>query len=205
MKKFFAIVLVVCLAVGMAFAAKSTMKVGAQAGIGTLTSKYSISAGSLTNYWKYQQSGFYFAGTFEYAASDAIGVKAIVGMNTYGDTKISTKVNDGDWSSSSGSSDKLPAQFLIFVGPVYALELSDDLAIDLAAGFELMTGKESKNDDAKSATEAGFGLEASGEFAASKEFALSAGIRWSMMFGSKNDHDYKYSSFKFFAGATYAL
>lgn len=207
MKKAFIIVLMVCLTFGMAFAAKKAdIKVGAQAGYGSTTMNGSVTVLNTTTYTKYSQGGFYFAATGEYGVNENVGIKAGFGINTYSDAKISVKIGSGDWNSqSSTDNDNLPLQMILSVAPVYNYELNKEITVSGAAGLEMMMGKESTADDAKTKVEVGFGLEATASYALNKQLSVGGGIKFAMLFGSRDDNSYRYSSVKAFAGATYAL
>ena len=220
MKKVFAIVLIVCLAMTAVFADKGDFKLGAQVGLGTdaikLTQSDSI-------YSKTNNSGFYFAGTGEYFFSDAFAGKVEFGINTMGKGK--TVVNVGSLSYDGTASDASPLQLSAYVGGEFNIELSKTFDLLIGAGWDMMIGKESNADDAKTNAAMGLGLEAIGALELSKGLDLTFGVKFGAYFVNSDDQIKKdlqninsvlsylgtddvkvgHSSFKFFAGITYAL
>ncbi len=214
MKKVFAIVLIACIAFGVAFAAKSAdLKVGAQLGYGMhiITAKYDSD-----NHLKATNGGFYAAGTFEFGLSDALALKAEAGINTMSKAKSSCTLVGVTIDTSSDKA--APIQFSAYVGAEYLLELSKDIDLALGAGWDMMIGKESTADDAKTNAAMGLGLEAVGAYKVNKNIAITLGAKFGWHFintdddladaystASANDWKIGHTSLKFFAGLTYAL
>ncbi len=213
MKKVFAIVLIACIAFGVAFAAKTDLKVGAQLGYGAELLKVSKDS----SYVKINNGGFYAAGTFELGLSDAFAIKAEAGINTMGKAKTTTKL--GSVAEVSGTaSEASPIHFSAYAGGQYALELSKDFDLLLGAGVDALIGKESSSDDAKVNAAIGLGLEAAGAYNVNKNVAVTFGAKFGWHFintdddiadyySTLDDNDVAISnvSFKVFAGLTYAL
>ena len=213
MKKAFAIVLMVSLVLGMAFAAKSSgLMVGAQAGYGAEFLKVSKD----DSYIKINNGGFYFAGLAEYAFSDSLAGKVELGINTMGKAKYTIGSALGEANYTSG--DASPMHFSAYVGADFGLELSKELNLYLGAGIDALIGKESNNDDAKVNAAIGLGLEAVGAYKVDKGIAITAGAKFGWHFiNTDDDIDGAYSelgdngvkvgnvSLKFFAGVTYTL
>lgn len=215
MKKVFAIILIVCLAVGVAFAAKSEneIKVGAQAGYGgqNITCKYDSD-----NFVKVNNGGFYFAATGEYAFSEALEAKVEAGLNTMGKAKAKTTLFG---ISGTGTADSAsPVHFSVYAGAQYNIELSDEMSLGLGAGWDMMIGKESDSDDAKTNAAMGLGFEAVGSYEIQKNLAITFGAKFGWHFintdddiqdayGAADDNDWKTSNitYKVFAGVTYSL
>lgn len=215
MKKVFAIILIVCLAVGVAFAAKSEneIKVGAQAGYGgqSITLKYDDS-----NKINVSNGGFYFAATGEYAFSEALEAKVEAGLNTMGKakSKVSTSLATLNNTADSAS----PVHFSVYAGAQYNIELSDEMSLGLGAGWDMMIGKESDSDDAKTNAAMGLGLEAVGAYELQDNLAITLGFKFGWHFintdddiqeayTTADDNDWKASNitYKIFAGVTYSL
>ncbi len=212
MKKVFAIVLIACLAFGVAFAAKSSLKVGAQLGWGGEFLKLSKDSA----YLKVNNGGFYAAGTFELGLTDDFAFKAEAGINTMGKAKATLKA--GSIETNLPTSDSTPIHFSAYFGGQYALELSKDFDLLVGAGVDALIGKESAKDDAQVNAAIGLGLEAVGSYNVSKEAAITFGAKFGWHFiNSDKDIDDAYSeigdegvsisniSLKVFAGVTYAL
>ena len=212
MKKVFAIVLMACLVFGMAFAAKSSLKVGAQLGYGAEFLKLSKDS----DYLKINNGGFYAAGTFELGLSDEFAFKAEAGINTMGKAKTTAKTVLGEVTATA--SEASPLHFSAYFGGEYALELSKDFDLLVGAGVDALIGKESSSDDAKVNAAIGLGLEAVGSYNVSKEAAITFGAKFGWHFiNTDDDIDDAYTSLgdngvstsnislKFFAGLTYAL
>ena len=213
MKKVFAIVLIVCLAMTAVFADKGDFKVGAQAGYGTLA--LSIKKDS-NNYITANNGGFYFAGAAEYAFSDAFAGKVELGLNTMGKAKSTGAI--AGISSSGTASEASPIQFSVYFGAQYNIEVSKDLDLGLGAGWDMMIGKESSDDDAKTNAAMGVGFEVVAAYKMNKSTALTFGTKLGLLFiNSDDDIDDAYATFadndckvrqtsiKFFAGLTFAL
>ena len=213
MKKVFAIVLIVCLAMTAVFADKGDFKVGAQAGYGTLA--LSIKKDS-NNYITANNGGFYFAGDAEYYFSDAFAGKVEFGLNTMGKAKSSGAI--AGISTSGTASEASPIQFSTYFGLQYNIEVSKDLDLGLGAGWDMMIGKESSDDDAKTNAAMGVGFEVVVAYKMNKSTALTFGSKLGILFiNSDDDIDDAYATFadndckvsqtafKFFVGVTFAL
>lgn len=222
MKKVFAIILIVCLAVGVAFAAKSEneIKVGAQAGYGADFIKLTQN----DNIWsKTNNGGFYFAGTGEYSFTDAISAKVELGLNTMGKAKNTGKVSSLSYETTADEAS--PLMFSVYAGAQYNIELSDDINLGLGAGWDMMIGKESNADDAKTNAAMGLGFEAVGAYELQDNLAITLGAKFGWHFINTDDQikedlenvntilsyftsdDVKvaHTTFKIFAGVTYSL
>ena len=213
MKKVFAIVLIVCLAMTAVFADKGDFKVGAQVGFGTLG--LSVKKDS-DNYLKVKNSGFYFAGTAEYDFSDALAGKVEFGLNTMGKAKTTLCVLGV--STNSTASDPSPMQLSAYVGLQYNIELTKELDLGLGAGWDMMIGKETNADDAKTNAAMGVGFEVVAAYKLNKSTALTLGSKIGLLFinsdddiadaySTATDNDWKVSqnSLKFFAGVVFSL
>ncbi len=202
-KKVFAIVLIVCLAVGVAFAEKGDIKVGAQAGYANelVSAKYAEEKGKLVS------NGFYAAVSGEYDVTDEIGVKLEAGIDTM-----------GTWKDDSGDSTTAPVNFSFYLGGQYAFEITDEISVAAGLGADMMLGKQFNKDNDYENINAriGVGAEVVGSYAIAKDIDINLGARYGIYFintdseGMINflkDHDYKIfqSGLKIFAGATYAL
>ena len=213
MKKVFAIVLIVCLAMTAVFADKGDFKLGAQVGVGT--ENLSITKDS-DNYVKVSNAGFYFAGTGEYFFSDAFAGKVEFGLNTMGKAKSAGKALSIAFDTTAD--DPSPAMLSAYVGAEYGIELSKTFDLYIGAGWDMMIGKESNADDAKTNAAMGLGFELVGALELQKNLDLTFGVKYGLFFVNTDDdladaystfadNDCKVSnsSFKFFAGITYSL
>ncbi len=220
-KKVFVIALVLVLAVGSVFAAgslfsakKADTKVGAQLGFGarsfTLSGKESF-AGSSMNFLN---TGFYGAFTFEHNISETLSIKAEAGINTMGTAKTTVKIKGLDPQSDTESS-STPVNFTIFAGALYNLEINKQLTGYVGGGVDMMIGKLTSDEDAKTNAAIGLGAEAGVSYAASKQISINAGAKFGLHFINTNDDiesskvgtNYGTSnvSYKFYAGVTYSL
>jgi opacity protein-like surface antigen len=220
-KKVLVIALVLVLAVGSAFAAnslfsskKADMKVGAQLGFGarslTVTGKESLKNTSAN----VLNMGFYGAFTFEYGVSDAVSLKAEAGINTMGKAK-STLTLAGITGESESDSSSTPVNFTIFAGALYNIELNKELALYVGGGLDMMIGKLSSDEDAKTNAAIGLGLEAGASYAIDKNLSINAGGKFGWHFLNTNDdvqestvgdnHSTTNISYKFYAGVTYSI
>ena len=218
MKKVIIITLMACLVLGAAFA--DGLKVGAQGGYGLDTIKLTYSENT---YAVTKKGGFYFAGTAEYDFSDSFAGKVEFGINTMGKAKGTGSI--AGVSKTSEASESSPIKFSAYVGGEYALELSKEFNLLIGAGWDMMIGKESNDDDAKTNAAMGLGLEAVGAYSVNKNVAVTFGAKFGWHFINSDDQikedlsdvnsildlfgagDVKvgHTSFKFFAGITYAL
>ena len=209
MKKVFAIVLIVCLAFGAAFAAKSGgIKIGAQLGMGFDFSKGTLNSVSTT--MSTTNKGFYFSFSGEYEFAENLAVKAVIGANLLGEPSITTTIG-----SNSGTVDgeKEPGKFALYVGAQYNIEVSKQLDVRVGAGFDMLSGKLYDDEDATNAA-MGLGLESIIAFKLQNNLSLDLGVRYAFYFantnsdlkdGIKNYDSYSHNNLKIFAGATYSL
>lgn len=213
MKKVFAIVLIVCLAMTAVFADKGDVKVGAQLGFGSssLSIKYNDD-----NNVTVGNGGFYFAGTAEFGLSDAFAGKVEFGINTMGKPKASGKVLGASYSKTYDEAS--PLQLSAYFGLQYNIEVSKDLDLGIGAGWDMMIGKVSNDDDAKTNAAMGAGFEVVAAYKMNKSTALTFGTKLGLLFiNTDDDIDDAYTTFadndckvsqtalKFFAGLTFAL
>ena len=214
MKKVLAIALVLCLVLGSAFAAKSAVKVGAQLGYGGFSMKFTDKEDS-KNYIKISDGGFYFAGTAEFEFSDGLAAKAEVGMILMGKSKGS--IHAGGLSYNWEADENMPAQFSLYAGAQYAIELSKEFFLNLGAGFDVLMGKLDKDTEDTFNAAMGLGLEAVGAYNINKNMAVTFGgkFAWHFINTNKDLDDFvkdigdttktTSTGFQFFAGVTYAF
>ena len=215
MKKVFAIVLIVCLAMTAVFADKGDFKLGAQFGYGleSLSIKKSDD-----NFLKVNNGGFYVAGTGEYFFSDAVAARFEFGLNTMGKATSNSKVAGIKILDNSKASKSSPMHFSIYGGLEYNIEVSKQVALELGAGWDVLVGKESDADDAKTNASMGLGFEVIAAFAVSKDFDITLGSKFGWHFintdediadayGTATDNGWKTTAtaFQFFAGVSFAL
>lgn len=214
MKKVLAIALVLCLVLGAAFAAKSTVKAGAQLGYGGFTMKFTDKDDS-KNYIKISDGGFYFAGTFEFGFTDELSAKAEVGMILMGKSKGT--IHAAGTSITWNADEAMPAQFAMYAGAQYAIELSKEFYLNLGAGFDVLMGKLDKDTEDTFNAAMGLGFEAVGAYQINKQLAATFGGKFAWHFINTNkdlDNMIKdlgdttkttNTGFQFFAGVTYAF
>ena len=173
-KKVFAIILIVCLAFGVAFAAKASgLKVGAQLGYGgfsfTITDK-----DDTKNYLNIADGGFYFAVDGKYEFAKNISAKAEFGAIIMGKSTWTVSYNG---NKQTAKSDAFPIHFSIYAGAEYCIEISKEFCVDLGVGFDVLMGKMNDNDsDAESFNAAmGPALEADAEYHINDNFKVSVG------------------------------
>ncbi len=215
-KKVLVIALVLVLAVGSVFAAKKAdMKVGAQLGFGadsvTASGKGDLS-GNSTNVL---HSGFYGAFTFEYGVSEDVSLKAEAGINTMGKAKTTITVKKLGTNSNTSEDENTPINFTVFAGAIYNIELNKQLSAYVGGGLDMLIGKLSSNEDAETNAAIGLGAEAGVSYAIDKKLSINAGGKFGWHFvntnadveDAKSGDNYSTSniSYKFYAGATYAL
>ena len=212
MKKVFAIVLIVCLSMTAVFADKGDFKLGAQVGFGLDNSTSKTKVLSVDTTTKTSNSGFYFAAAAEYEFADNIALKASAGMNLFGKAKTTT--SGGSASGTVTADDNTPANFALYFGGQYAFEVNKKLDVIIGAGLDMMSGKLSKGDDAKSNTRIGLGVEAVIRYALQDGFALDFGTRFGFYFANTNSDvkdaidladSYSNMGIKLYAGATFTL
>ncbi len=219
-KKLFAIILIVCLAVGVAFAEKGDIKVGAQAGFGTDRFRIAGEMMNVKSVQKYNNNGFFFVATGEYDVTDEIGVKLEAGILTMGETQFYVKTGDSD-ADTEGLEDSVPVNFSVYLGGQYAFDITDEIGIAAGLGLDMMIGKnyisESVSDEVNARI--GVGAEVMGSYAVTKDIDVTLGARYAIYFINTNskvsdnvshlrddlDVSVFQSGLKIFAGATYAL
>ena len=215
-KKVLVIALVLVLAVGSVFAAKKAdVKAGVQLGYGadslTRTGKGDLSSISRT----VLHSGFYGAFTFEYGLSEDLSFKAEAGVNTMGKAKVTTKTKSLGTHESESEDENTPINFTVFAGAIYNIELNKQLSAYVGGGVDMLIGKLSSSEDAETNAAIGIGAEAGVSYAIDKKLSINAGGKFGWHFvntnadveDSKSGDNYSTTniSYKFYAGATYAL
>ena len=216
-KKVFAIILIVCLAFGVAFAAKASgLKVGAQLGYGGYSLQLTDKEDSST-FLRLVNGGFYFAGTCEYSFSKEFSAKVEAGINTMSNYSVtfSNAGKEFSWTSD----DKAPVNFALYAGAQYCINISEKFCIDLGAGFDVLMGKMDKDDDENKTFNAamGVGLEAAAAFHVNDNIKISLGskLAWHFINTNKDLDDFIQEvgdnvittnfSFQEYAGVTYAF
>ncbi|MBR4121335.1 MAG: outer membrane beta-barrel protein [Spirochaetales bacterium] len=215
MKKVFAIVLIVCLAMTAVFADKGDFKVGAQVGYGS--ESLSIKK-SDDNYLAINNGGFYVAGTGLYYFSDAVAGRFEVGLNTMGKAVANSKIAGLKVLDNSKADKASPMHFSVYGGLQYDLEVSKQLGLGLGAGWDMLIGKESDDEDAKTNASMGLGFEVVASFVVSKSCDLTLGTKFGWHFvntdddiadayGTADDNGWKTTAtaLQIFAGLTFAL
>lgn len=222
-KKAIAIALVLVVALGSVFAAKSSLfasksvpdtKIGVQLGYGARSFTLTEKATGAKNSLNVKNSGFYAAGTFEFGVANNIALKVEGGINTMGKQKTTMKV--GSLSADTDSaSDKTPMNFTVFAGVVYDLPLNDKFSLDLGAGMDVMIGKLGSSDSAKTNAAFGLGLEAGVSIDVAKNISIVGGGKFGWHFHNSNDdvqgwtgsdnHSTSNITYKFFGGLAYSL
>ena len=203
-KKVLVVVLVLVLAVGSVFAAKSDMKVGAQLGYGgrsitqndkTAGIKYSIS-----------NNGFYGAFTFEYGITDAVSVKAEAGINTMGENIMTVKSDSRN--NREGLRDYPPVNFALFVGAMYNYVINKELTAYGGAGIDILMGSTSKEKNSFNAG-IGLGFELGASYKINKQFSVNVGGKFGWHFLNTNENysneNISNLTYKAYAGVTYSL
>ena len=215
MKKAFAIVLIVCLAMTAVFAAKGDIKLGAQVGYGV--ENLSVKK-SDDNYLTINNGGFYFAGTGLYYFSDAFAGRLEFGMNTMGKAVANSKVAGIKVLDNFKADKASPVHISIYGGLQYDIDVSKQLDLGIGAGWDVMIGKESDDEDAKTNASMGLGVEVIAAFAINKNCDFTLGSKFGLHFintdddiadayGTAADNGWKTSAtaLQFFAGITFAL
>ena len=218
MKRVFAIVLIVCLAMTAVFADKGDFKLGVQAGYGNLAISIKKNA---DNYYNASNGGFYLAAAGDYAFSDAFSGKVEFGINTMGKATARYKGTAFGFTTgeqTSTASESSPMQVSAYVGLQYNIDASKDLDLGIGAGLDMMIGKESKDDDAKTNAAMGVGFEFIAAYKLNKSTSLTFGTKFGILFinsdddiedayttASDNDVKVSQTSFKIYLGLTFAL
>jgi hypothetical protein len=203
-KKVLVVVLVLVLAVGSVFAAKSDMKVGAQLGYGGRNFILNVNSYEYT----YVNNGFYGAFTFEYGVTDAISVKAEAGINTMGTTVL--KIGS---ASESDPNEATPVNFALFVGAMYNYVINKELTAYGGAGVDMLIGYIASEKDTSNVA-IGLGLELGASYKINKQFSVNVGGKFGWQF--INTYDYHMGdasdkikknnlAYKAYAGVTYSL
>ncbi len=215
-KKVLVIALVLVLAVGSVFAAKKAdVKAGVQLGYGA-DSITVAGTGDLAGYsTNVMHSGFYGAFTFEYGLNEDLSFKAEAGVNTMGKTKVTIKTKSFGSNQSDSEDENTPINFTVFAGAIYNIELNKQLSVYVGGGVDMLIGKISSDEDADTNAAIGIGAEAGVSYAIDKKLSINAGGKFGWHFVNTCDDIEKYKegdsysttniSYKFYAGATYAL
>lgn len=223
-KKAIAIALVLVVALGSVFAAKGSLfasksvpsnKVGVQLGYGARSFTVTEKATGSNIGVNVKNSGFYAAGTFEFGVSKDVSLKVEAGVNTMGQSTTTTKISGNKWSTPNKANDNTPVNFTVFAGAMYVLPLNDKLSLDLGAGMDVMIGKLSSSENAKTNAAFGLGAEAGVSFSVDKNISVVGGGKFGWHFFNSNDDVQEYSgsdnhstsniTYKFFGGLTYSL
>lgn len=223
-KKAIAIALVLVVALGSVFAAKGSLfasksvpsnKVGVQLGYGARSFTVTEKATGSNFGINVKNSGFYAAGTFEFGVSKDVSLKVEAGVNTMGQSTTTTKISGNKWSTPKKENDNTPVNFTVFAGVIYDLPLNDKLSLDLGAGMDVMIGKLSSSENAKTNAAFGLGAEAGVSFAVDKNISVVGGGKFGWHFFNSNDDIQEHSvsdnhstsniTYKFFGGLKYSL
>lgn len=223
-KKAIAIALVLVVALGSVFAAKGSLfasksvpsnKVGFQLGYGARSFTVTEKATGSNIGVNVKNSGFYAAGTFEFGVSKDVSLKVEAGVNTMGQSTTTTKISGNKWSTPKKANDNTPVNFTVFAGAMYVLPLNDKLSLDLGAGMDVMIGKLSSSENAKTNAAFGLGAEAGVSFSVDKNISVVGGGKFGWHFFNSNDDVQEYSgsdnhstsniTYKFFGGLKYSL
>lgn len=223
-KKAIAIALVLVVALGSVFAAKGSLfasksvpsnKVGVQLGYGARSFTVTEKATGSNIGVNVKNSGFYAAGTFEFGVSKDVSLKVEAGVNTMGQSTTTTKISENKWSTPKKANDNTPVNFTVFAGAMYVLPLNDKLSLDLGAGMDVMIGKLSSSENAKTNAAFGLGAEAGVSFSVDKNISVVGGGKFGWHFFNSNDDVQEYSgsdnhstsniTYKFFGGLKYSL
>ncbi|MDT3389718.1 MAG: outer membrane beta-barrel protein [bacterium] len=185
-KKVFAIILIVCLAFGVAFAAKASgLRVGAQAGYGGYSLQFTDKENA-KNFIRMSNGGFYFAGTAEYSLSPELSAKVEAGVNTMG--KVRGTVSYDGKEESMDATKASPINFALYAGAQYCIEISKQFCVDLGAGFDVLMGKMAPDDDDNESFNAtmGIGLEAAAAYHVNDNIKVSLGGKFAWHFINTN-------------------
>lgn len=223
-KKAIAIALVLVVALGSVFAAKGSLfasksvpsnKVGVQLGYGARSFTVTEKATGSNIGVNVKNSGFYAAGTFEFGVSKDVSLKVEAGVNTMGQSTTTTKISGNKWNTPKKANDNTPVNFTVFAGAMYVLPLNDKLSLDLGAGMDVMIGKLSSSENAKTNAAFGLGAEAGVSFSVDKNISVVGGGKFGWHFFNSNDDVQEYSgsdnhstsniTYKFFGGLKYSL
>lgn len=154
MKKTITIILLACLSITMAFAA-GNLKVGLQAGYTGNTIKFKAVLGTECD-WKTTLNGFYVAATAEYPFADELSVKAEIGAEFLRGKDF---INDTEFEPISD--DEQPGvHFTAFIAPKYCFELADKFCLDVAAGVNMIMGRQTGDSEKTFNFALGVGAEA---------------------------------------------
>lgn len=223
-KKAIAIALVLVVALGSVFAAKGSLfasksvpsnKIGVQLGYGARSFTVTEKATGSNIGVNVKNSGFYAAGTFEFGVSKDVSLKVEAGVNTMGQSTTTTKISGNKWNTPKKANDNTPVNFTVFAGAMYVLPLNDKLSLDLGAGMDVMIGKLSSSENAKTNAAFGLGAEAGVSFSVDKNTSVVGGGKFGWHFFNSNDDVQEYSgsdnhktsniTYKFFGGLKYSL
>ena len=187
MKKTITIILLVCLSVGLAFAA-GNIKIGLQAGYTGNTVKFKADLLHEVD-WKTTLNGFYVAATAEYPFADELGVKAEFGAEF---VKAKEYINSSEYDPPFPE-DEAGVHFTAFVGPRYCFELADKICLDAVLGVNMVVGRQD-NDSEKSFNFAlGVGAEVTGfyEVLSNLEVGIGGKFAWHFLNTSEFYKDMK--------------
>ncbi len=211
-KKVFAIILIVCLVAGAAFAKKGDILVGAQLGYGrdAIHMKGAIVPSLASAKGTLAQNGFYFTATGEYGVTDAVYAKAELGILA---GKCASTVESLTTDYKETFTYDIPVNFLAYLGAEFKLSVNDDISVLAGAGLDMAMGKITENNE-EGDFRLGLGLEATCVYAINKDLSVKAGARVSVIFVDSNpdlqdlydlgDNHFHYG-LKIFAGCTYTL
>ena len=215
-KKVFAIILIVCLAFSVAFAAKASgIKVGAQAGYGGYALSL-VDKDDAKNFIRVSNGGIYFVGTFEYEFSPELSAKVEAGINTMFKPTATISYEGHEWSGDGNKN--APINFALYAGAQYCININKQFCVDLGAGFDVLMGKLSYDDDAGDSFNAGMGIgiEAAAAYHLTDNIKLSVGGKFAWHFINTNktlddvihnigDVNITNFGFQAYAGCTYAF
>jgi len=145
-KRVFAIILIVCLAAGAAFAAsQSHLEVGLQVGYGCYQIQATDKEDS-NHYVNLFNGGFYFGASAVYELPNGIGLRGEVGINNMSKAKFKAR-NDGI-AITQNANKTSPIQWSFYGGLQYCIEFSNDLCLDAGIGCDVLLGRMvADNDD----------------------------------------------------------
>ena len=138
-----------------------------------------------------------------------------VGMNLMGKSKGT--IHAAGTSITWNADEAMPAQFAMYAGAQYAIELSKEFYLNLGAGFDVLMGKMDKDTEDTFNAAMGLGFEAVGAYQINKQLAATFGGKFAWHFINTNKDlddmikdigDTTRTSnigFQFFAGVTYAF
>jgi len=209
MKKTIALLIVLCIVIGGAFA---SFKVGLQFGYGG----FSLNARKdANNYLKIDNGGWYAAAVGEYVLMDGLTAKAELGANGLGLDTYRGFV-DGVSYSHEIADTQVSLHFNAYAGVQFAFDLFGDIQMGIGAGADVMVGKEgsSTSDSFNIAFgPAGELVLLFGNFSNSFNFFIGGKTSWYLVNTDKtlgtgykdlgSEPSISYLAYKFFGGMTY--